>query len=277
MTWLINTAWLLFCKLPLRGRHWSLVIRIVSQLIGKGIKVSYDCASGLYRISENDEGIFVARRSRIRLFHRGLTGRIKFVEESYSVPRESVNPGGTVIDCGANIGEFSRAMESKGAICHAFEPDPREFQALERNLTNPKSTPHNVALRSKTGVALLHQANDSGDSSVTEIRAESLDALEIETTTLDSFAEQHLEPGLIVSLIKLEAEGGEIEVLKGGTHTLLRTMYVCADLGEATGSAPNAVPEVVNLLLRSGFEIVDFRKQRCMTVFWNARLAASQH
>ena len=40
------------------------------------------------------------------------------------------------IDCGANVGEFTRLMAKTGATVYAFEPNPIAYQELLKNTVN---------------------------------------------------------------------------------------------------------------------------------------------
>jgi len=58
-------------------------------------------------------------------------------------------------------------------------------------------------------------------------------------------------------LLKLEAEGGEPEVLMGCIEILQNIDYISADLGFERGvSEENTFPEVINFLLYNGFNVV---------------------
>lgn len=239
------------------------------------MRITYEKQSGLFLAEQNQEHMYVARKSRLRLFHRGILGRVRFVEASYNVPMHAVTCGDIVLDCGANIGEFTSAMEQRGALVYAFEPERLEYEALVRNLTNKDSRAFNVALWSSTGVVTLSHANESGDSAVSDFENAMEGQSLIRSMTLDDWAKDNLPQKLSISLLKLEAEGGEVEILRGGSITLKRTKYVCADLGEATKTGPNAVPDAANFLLSRGFEVSSFSPVRCMTVFRNLELTDS--
>lgn len=269
---LLDLLWSVFVKLPVGNRQWALALSAIFWVTRQNQRVSYDAKARLFVISEKGNSIFIARRSRTRLYHRGISHRIKSLASSYEVPEWAVSSGSFVVDCGANVGEFSRAMEARGAIVHAFEPDPLEFEALHRNLINGESRAWNTGCWSETTVALFKGANESGDSVVLSSNSPKSDTTAVEVIALDDWAKESLAIGTVIDLLKLEAEGGEHEVLLGAVEVLKNTKYVCADLGEGTHLAPNAVAPVVNLLLSSGFEILSFSKNRCMTVFRNTSI-----
>lgn len=265
----IDVAWNFYCSLPVPDRSWAQLLSLIGLASGKQTTVSFESSLKLFRVSQQNQEIWVARRSRIRLFHRGIMGRLDYLQESYSLPDAVVGSGDYVVDCGANIGEFSRGMEMKGAIVHAFEPDPREFLALQKNLRDRGSRAYEMALWSKMGALFFRNANDTGDGSVSETEQSSCDQLFVAGTTLDDWATSHLPEEKLISVLKLEAEGRELDVIQGAIATLSRIKYICADLGEPSATGPTSVPEVVNLLLNQGFEVVSFQKSRCMTVFRN--------
>lgn len=268
-----SSVWRLIELLPLRPRAWSVFVTALSLMTRKKLSVGYDEKLDLYVVTQAGQNFFVARRSRIRLFHRGIEGRVEFVQSSYDVPSDAIRPGDIVVDCGANIGEFSYAMEARGAVVAAFEPEPNEYRALKINLHHDSSIAVNLPLWSSSARVFLQHRNDSGDSSISEQRAPDAEISEVTSITLDDWVQANLSPDDVIALLKLEAEGGELEVLLGSTSSLHRVRYICADLGEASQTDNNAVASVTNFLLNWGFELVSFNQNRCMTVFRNPELA----
>lgn len=272
MKQLKNSLWRVVEWLPLPAKIWPLIPTLLSHLTRNWITVGYREDLDLYLVKQSLDEIFVARRSRVRLFHRGIRGRVRFVEESYDVPVGAVGPGDIVVDCGANIGEFARAMELRGAVVIAFEPEILEWRALEKNLINRDSRAINLPLWSSSGEVLLRHANNSGDSSVQISGEEDGQTSIVQSVSFDDWAEGNLLPDQIIKLFKLEAEGSELDVLIGFEASLRRIQYICADLGEATRTSATAVPEVTNFLLNRGFEVATFSTKRCMTVYQNTHL-----
>lgn len=269
---LADRAWALYVRTPLPNGVWLLPVRFLFYLLGRRINVTYSRDLGLFRLIEGETSVYTARRKRIRLFHRGVQGRLTFLADSYSIPSGTISKNDIVIDCGANIGEFSIAMESEGAIVHAFEPNEVEYAALELNLRGSSSRAWPLGCASSTGWAFLAGDNEDGDSKLVEVETGIEVLRRIPTTTLDDWADEHLAKDSIIKVLKLEAEGDELAVLLGANKTLKRTLLVCADLGEAHQSADNAVAPVTNLLLGHGFTMLSFSKNRCMTVFVNSKL-----
>lgn len=60
-----------------------------------------------------------------------------------------------------------------------------------------------------------------------------------------------------IKLLKLEAEGGVLEVLHGARGILRNIAYIAADLGFERGpNEENTIPAVVNFLLASKFDLI---------------------
>lgn len=136
---------------------------------------------------------------------------------------------GTVIDVGANIGTVCIELATRFPDCqfHAFEPVPLAFDELETNIalngyTNIKT--HNIALSDKSEqligedpsplysyghICLLPEIDDLRDTRPNVTTT-------YDAVTLDSYNFQD------VSLIKIDVEGMEYNVLKGALDTIER-------------------------------------------------------
>lgn len=231
------------------------------------VRLSYDDARGLFGVSEGEAHIWVARRARLAFHERGLGARRATLMREYLVPQGLVRPGDLVVDCGANIGEFALACAAEGATVLAFEPDPREFAALVANAeTMPGIQPFHCALWNAAGTLPFFDKNDTGDSSLIDPGG-SEGAIMVDTVRLDSIDALPAAPHRI-RLLKVEAEGGEPEVLEGCGDLLARTDYVAADLGPERGiDRRNTVSEVVEFLQQRDFRMIDFFPPRCSALF----------
>ena len=138
----------------------------------------------------------------------------------------ALRPGMTFIDVGANEGTFTLFASRCVARVLAVEPSSRERRQLESNvrrnrLRNVTIVPH--ALADQPGTARLRIAGkihgghntlgefayqDAGDAGSEEVPVDTLDALV-----------QRLGVGR-VDAIKIDVEGAELKVLKGGRHVL---------------------------------------------------------
>jgi len=138
----------------------------------------------------------------------------------------------TMIDIGANIGDFSREFRKyrPEAFIYAFEPLPAEFRLLCSNFANDtKFTAYNIALSDKEGEEAFNVCNFGPASSILEINKLTTDYIKkgfsidveskpitVNTVRLDKFFEGH---SLGESLfIKSDTQGFEDRVIRGGKN-----------------------------------------------------------
>lgn len=137
-----------------------------------------------------------------------------------------VEPGNVVYDLGANIGYVSlllaRAAGPSGRV-FAFEPLPANQDRLQRNLAlNPELKIELIAKAAadKEGTIpfALHASDDMGKLQGAFGEASGDRTIEVQTISLDTFAEQQPAP----QLVKIDIEGAELLALRGMAG-LLRT------------------------------------------------------
>ena len=134
--------------------------------------------------------------------------------------------GGTVFDVGANIGlsalEFSRAAGPSGKVM-AFEPHPDTAARLRGNLA--QNSANNVtiiqaAVGAKPGKVTFHESAHATLSSASVIPRDLVRSFEVPVTTVDIVWDEAGKP--VVSALKIDVEGGELEVLRGARELLAR-------------------------------------------------------
>lgn len=137
-----------------------------------------------------------------------------------------LGPGQIVVDVGAHIGAFSlmagRRVGPSGRVL-AFEPSPRTFELLKRNLeANGLSwaAPHAYALADAEGAAELFIADDSENNPAADtLSAQSgRKAVRVRLRRLDDvLAEERVDR---IDLLKIDVEGAELRVLDGAPRAL---------------------------------------------------------
>ena len=166
----------------------------------------------LYRLSLSGLGILNYKTSKI-------SGEKYFIEKFMS------NKNGVVIDVGANIGNYiiDLLKINKNLIIHAFEPHPLTFSKLRKNTEiYPNVFIYNKGASSKCGFLNLYDygSNDGSEHAslfrdvISEIHgSKSVSSHEVELIDLDGFIESNKIAE--VSLLKIDTEGNELEVLRG--------------------------------------------------------------
>lgn len=157
------------------------------------------------------------------------------VQSDYQSADVGIEPGDTVIDCGAHIGVYTRfALDRGAARVVAIEPDPVNYACLEANLAEEIAAGKVLLVKAgvwdEKGVLTLSVSHvNSADSSFL-IHKDGADKVGgIPVLPLDDIVGQlRLDR---VDFIKMDIEGSEQRALKGAARTLKRfkpKMAICA-------------------------------------------------
>jgi|SRR5579862_736301 len=146
--------------------------------------------------------------------------------EIYGNQDQGVHPGDVVLDCGANVGVFTRTALDRGArLVVAIELAPSTIECLRRNFAEEVRVgkvilyPKGVWNRSETLEMALPEENNAGANSVV-LGKESKNKVRVPLTTIDLISsELHLDR---VDFIKMDIEGAEKEALDGAADTIRR-------------------------------------------------------
>ena len=160
--------------------------------------------------------------------------REKVIWEEYLTKffHKYVRPNTHVVDIGAFIGLHSLYLANRcvspGHIVYAFEPQPVLYKILKQNLQQTKNDTRiqafPLALSATSGLvkmAVPHNydtwANPGGLGFVdTNFQHDNLKTIDVVMMPLDAFQLKN------ISLMKVDVEGQEIEVLTGARETILR-------------------------------------------------------
>jgi len=156
-----------------------------------------------------------------------------------------------IVDCGANIGEVYNSIKqfnNKNFLYFGFEPVKSEFNLLKINTENIIDRP--IALFSKSEFKKIHIHKEGADSTLLEdSRYSEYDY--VECLRLDDVKDLKNKS---IKLLKLEAEGAELEVLHGCGDILKNIEYISADLGfELEQGTKSNEKEVTEYLLKNNF------------------------
>ncbi|TWT86604.1 Methyltransferase domain protein [Pseudobythopirellula maris] len=133
-----------------------------------------------------------------------------------------LTPADTVIDCGANVGLFTRMLAERGSTVHAFEPDPYSFSRLKQNTSDlPNVVLHNAAVGTCEGSIKLYRKPGFDDSPESASLSSSVFADKVnidpnsyvEVQQIDFLAFMK-ELGSRVAILKIDIEGAEVPLLE---------------------------------------------------------------
>jgi FkbM family methyltransferase len=159
-------------------------------------------------------------RVRILPQYRQLTWN----PEEYAAFREAVAPGAVILDVGANLGAYALILGmwvGPSGRVFAFEPAPEPFAGLlalvAANGLADRVSAHQVAVSDQEGVAAFLARGLHGANRLAPAGVPSDDLLRIPSTTIDAFCRRMaVQP----DFIKIDAEGAELNVLKGARDTI---------------------------------------------------------
>lgn len=278
-------TFLLLIKSPLpkasRARIWSLA----AMMVGSPTRFGFDHDSRLWFAFEPSSSQltsphYFADSSRgLGMYFRGLAQRGRWIYESYCLNhpgfdatlRQTEKP--LVIEVGPNGSDLSLGLTLQNPNCQviAFEPAPQSCRATQLNLKVDGAC-HQVALGDHEQRVTFFVSEKDGDSSIFKPAGGYENEISVEMKTLDSF-EIGFEREIL--LLKLEAEGNEPQIIKGGVDTFSRTRFVALDGGPEAGRVPEQTFEdSLTLLTNLGFQLVkiDFKTGAGRALFQNLAL-----
>ena len=169
--------------------------------------------------------------------------------------------GKVVIDIGAQTGDSTLYFSLKGAKkIYAFEPLKNNYKILEKNVTHNKINCKcfNIGLGNTTEDITLPV---SGNMAIAISIGHYSEYESIKMNKLDNL-------NLNADIIKIDVEGFETEVLKGGLNTINKAKYIIIETHSRALSA-----EVRELLSKMGFNLSRFVKnylsKNVRVEYWN--------
>lgn len=209
--------------LKTKGLYWSVVhriykipkMRLLLMPIVNFLKPDYVLVDGLkLYIDKEDDTI-----------SQQLVQNGKWEEFETEVFKNKVKKRDVVVDVGAHIGYYtliaSKKVGADGSV-YAFEPDPRNFLFLEKNVkvNNLKNVILiNKAVADKTGSAKLYiNRTNTGDHSIFNI-GHNRKSINISTVSLNDYFRDIKQK---INVIKLDVQGSEIYALKGARKLIER-------------------------------------------------------
>ena len=167
----------------------------------------------------------------------------------YGVGDQDVLAGDIVLDCGANVGVYTRVALNNGAKrVVSIEPAPENIECLRRNFQAEIAAGRVILYekgvwdKEEMLVMRVDPRNSAADSFVMPLPG-AVETTQLPLTTIDKLvAELKLER---VDYIKMDIEGAEQKALQGATGTLGRFHPRMALAAYHVPSDPKRFPELV--------------------------------
>jgi FkbM family methyltransferase len=144
--------------------------------------------------------------------------------EEYRAFKSDIADGDTILDVGANLGGyallFGQWAGTSGRV-FAFEPAPRARLGLERHVAlnglSDRIVVRPEAMADGDGTVRFRACAAFGENRIVRGEGDGLDRIDVQTTSVDSFCRRrNLRP----RFIKVDVEGGELDVLRGARATI---------------------------------------------------------
>jgi FkbM family methyltransferase len=192
-----------------------------------------------------------------------------YEEKELKYVSEFLKPGMVFVDVGANQGIYTllaaKRVGQEGKV-FSFEPVPSQIAKLKRNIKIngfKNVVTEQLALGANPGKGKMHICID-GDEALSSLREPAEDAtspkeiVEVKIDTLDDYVKKSKNSS--INFIKIDVEGGELEVLKGASDVLknMRPVILCEVQDKRTEQWGYKASEICNLLKGYNYSLFDF-------------------
>jgi FkbM family methyltransferase len=225
---------------------------------------------GTYQVVENYRvHSFTSLPRGFFLYRRGLIRRGLDIAESYNITEVLFDEFDTVIDCGANNGDLWLYLNFQilASSYFAFEPSKITFRSLSKNCPNGNLVC--AGLGETDGERDFFLDEEYANSSFIASKSNSPTEI-VQMYSLDTFVSAHNISK--IKLLKVEAEGYELEVLMGAERILCNIEYIAVDGGPERGSNGDVtIYKVIEYLAQRGFQLVIFNAETYRGLFKRTR------
>lgn len=251
-------------ELSFKIRLVSLSVRIANfRSLVTGHSHRFSRAGSNFLVSEGSVNFqFSSWERGSHVYRHGIAKRLDDIACGYSLDSVPWPQIETVLDIGANYGDFSAAVMNYRPFAKIVAAEPVPWDAENLRLRLPSATIETCAVSNVSGETLLWLEEAGGDSSLYPKDKDQGTAISVIAVTLGDLIAKHGE----FDLIKIEAEGGEPEIISGSLRALRAAKYVIVDGGPERGPGQDStIEECLSLLLGIGFRLIDFSKSRPTT------------
>lgn len=191
-------------------------------------------------------------RSLLNYVHLDITQNLKYDRLTKKIIKENILADSNCIDIGCHKGEILENIlsQSPNGTHFAFEPLPTYYSELVKNFNN-KATIFPYALSDKSGETEFHFVKNAPAYSGIQkrkydVQEPDIEKLKVEVKMLDEIIPENVK----IDFIKIDVEGGEFDVLKGGVNLLKKyNPLLIFEFGKGASDFYNVKPSELFLLL----------------------------
>lgn len=193
-----------------------------------------------------------------------------FEPNEFAALSKILKPGMTVIDIGAHIGSYSIPMAklvSPQGVVFSIEPSKREMTRLKENIRINEIKniiTKQIAISDTEGTVKLKVAeqNHNGQNTIGEFayKIKQLKNVKIKTRNLQNIINKYKIKN--VDFIKIDCEGAEFKVLKGGSNILKKNppILLIELLREALHKQGSDEKKIIKFLKNKKYKILVLKK-----------------
>ncbi|MDN3204704.1 FkbM family methyltransferase [Algoriphagus sediminis] len=168
-----------------------------------------------------------------------------------------------ILDVGANHGTWTREMLKvfPNATYHLVEPQKHLENSIEDLRLNSKIEFYPIGLGKQNSLVefAINQSDDSSSfrpSKTNIVGYEFIERIKVQMKTLNTFLKDENLP--VPDVVKIDAEGLDLDVLEGGTTIFGITECILVESAVHQKSFPNSLIQVMNFMDDKGYEVFDF-------------------
>lgn len=189
--------------------------------------------------------------------HLDISHNQKYDRQLLHILRKVLREDSNCIDIGCHKGDILRMLlkYAPNGLHFAAEPIPELFKTLQKKFPQKNVHLFPVALSNQPGRAMFNLVENDPAYSGLKKRAyknnnPQIREIEVEINTLDQIIPEHTP----ISLIKIDVEGAELDVLRGGVQTIKRNKpYVIFEFGLGASEFYQSDPQ----------QMYDFFRNQC--------------
>jgi len=218
-------------------------------------------------------------RKDLITYSNGTENKDSLISNFFNILKQNNFKPKHIVDVGANRGYWTKEVMKifPNAYYTLFEPQ-RDLQKYMSDFLGGKIECNAVGVGSSSGTFkfTIVDRDDSCNFRMSEEEAnkKGMKQVDIDIVTLNSFFAKTNKP--IPDLIKIDAEGLDLDVLKGATNFLGKTEVILIEASVAYDAFSNDIKTVINTMDAYGyklFDITDLNRPFSNKVLWLVELA----